>query len=110
MKEGGSHVEGPMTKVLDDMVERSGSVVEVLQRAWGRVCLSVGGLRREDYQFPEVIFRRLGLRDGEIVLFDRAYVDFVYLHDLSGPGVHWVTRANSSPTLHTHPGNLSLQL
>jgi hypothetical protein len=110
MEEGGSHVEGPMTLVLRAMVERSGSVVEVLQRAWGRVCLSVGGLRREDYQFPEVIFRRFGLRDGEIVLFDRAYVDFVYLHDLSGPGVHWVTRANSSPTLHTHPGNLSLQL
>jgi hypothetical protein len=32
MEEGGSHVEGPMTKVLDDMVERSGSVVEVLKR------------------------------------------------------------------------------
>lgn len=72
MEEGGSHVEGPMTLVLRAMVERSGSVVEVLQRAWGRVCLSVGGLRREDYQFPEVIFRRFGLRDGEIVLFDRA--------------------------------------
>jgi len=91
-----------MTLVLGAMVERSGSVVEVLQRAWGRVCLSVSGLRREDYQFPEVIFRRFGLRDGEIVLFDRAYVDFVYLHDLSGPGVHWVTRANSSSTI-SHP-------
>jgi hypothetical protein len=32
MDEGGSHVEGPMTLVLRAMVERSGSVVEVLQR------------------------------------------------------------------------------
>jgi hypothetical protein len=109
MEEGGSHVEGPMTLVVRAMVERSGSVVEVLQRAWGRVCLSVGGLRREDYQFPEVIFRRFGLRDGEIVLFDRAYVDFVYLHDLSGPGVHWVTRANSSSTI-SHPPRKSFPL
>ena len=98
-----------MTLVMRAMVERSGSVVEVLQRAWGRVCLSVGGLRREDYQFPEVIFRRFGLRDGEIVLFDRAYVDFVYLHDLSGLGVHWVTRDNSSSTI-SHPPRKSFPL
>lgn len=32
MKEGGSHVEGPMTLVLRAMVERSESVVEVLKR------------------------------------------------------------------------------
>ncbi len=32
MDEGGSHVEGPMTKVLAAMVERSGRVVEVLKR------------------------------------------------------------------------------
>lgn len=72
MDEGGSHVEGPMAQVLAAMVERSESVVEVLQRAWGRGGLSVGGLRREDFQFPEVIFRRSGLREGEIRLFDRA--------------------------------------
>jgi hypothetical protein len=72
MEEGGSHVEGPMTLVLAAMVERSESVVEVLQRAWGRGGLSVGGLRREDFQFLEVIFRRSGLREGEIRLFDRA--------------------------------------
>jgi biotin synthase-related radical SAM superfamily protein len=72
MDERGSHVEGPMTLVLRAMVERSESVVEVLQRAWGPVGLSVGGLRREDFQFLEVIFRRSGLREGEIRLFDRA--------------------------------------
>jgi hypothetical protein len=41
---------------------------------------------------------------GEIVLFDRAYMDFDSLHDLSGRGVHRVTRANSSPTLSHPPG------
>jgi hypothetical protein len=65
-----------MTLVLRAIVERSGSVVEVLKR-------------------PPL---------GEIVLFDRACVDFASLHDLSGRGVHWVTRANSSPTLSHPPG------
>jgi hypothetical protein len=43
------------------------------------------------------------------VLFDRAYVDFVYLHDLSGLGVHWVTRVNSSSTI-SHPPRKSFPL
>ena len=33
-----------------------------------------------------------GLRAGEVVVFDRAYVDFRHLHALSGRGVVWVTR------------------
>jgi hypothetical protein len=68
-----------MTLVLRAIVERSGSVVEVLK----------------------------GPPLGEFVLFDRAYMDFASLHDLSGRGVHRVTRANSSPTL-SHPPRKSL--
>lgn len=34
-----------------------------------------------------------GLQDGEIVIFDKAYVDLVHLFDLFGRGVFWVTRA-----------------
>lgn len=37
-----------------------------------------------------------GLRAGEIVLFDRAYVDFTHLAELSARGVFWVTRAKAS--------------
>ena len=37
-----------------------------------------------------------GLRTGEIVLFDRADVDFVHLHDLHERGVFWVTRAKDN--------------
>ena len=37
-----------------------------------------------------------GLRAGEIVLFDRAYVDFAHLYDLGQRGVWWVTRAKES--------------
>ncbi len=37
-----------------------------------------------------------GLRAGEIVLFDRAYVDFAHLLDLTRRGVFWVTRAKES--------------
>ncbi len=29
---------------------------------------------------------------GEIVLFDKAYIDFEHLHDLNARGVFWVTR------------------
>jgi len=34
-----------------------------------------------------------GLRAGEIVIFDKAYVDFAHLLDLDARGVFWVTRA-----------------
>ena len=37
-----------------------------------------------------------GLRAGEIVLFDRAYVDFAHLLDLTRRGVCWVTRAKEN--------------
>jgi hypothetical protein len=36
------------------------------------------------------------IRDGEIVVFDKAYVDFAHLHALSGRGVFWVTRAKDN--------------
>lgn len=37
-----------------------------------------------------------GLLAGEIVLFDKAYVDFVHLCDLAARGVQWVTRAKDN--------------
>ena len=36
-----------------------------------------------------------GIRAGEIVLFDKAYVDFAHLFDLEARGVFWVTRAKA---------------
>jgi hypothetical protein len=36
------------------------------------------------------------LRDGEIVIFDKAYVDFKHLFSLAQRGVLWVTRAKSN--------------
>ena len=36
------------------------------------------------------------LKDGEIVVFDKAYVDFAHLFELDGRGVFWVTRAKSN--------------
>ncbi|MDR3012326.1 MAG: IS4 family transposase [Chitinispirillales bacterium] len=36
------------------------------------------------------------LRDGEIVVFDRAYVDYKHLFELTGRGVLWVTRAKTN--------------
>jgi len=37
-----------------------------------------------------------GLRAGEIVLFDKAYVDFGHLFDLLQRGIFWVTRAKDN--------------
>lgn len=36
------------------------------------------------------------LEDGEIVIFDKAYVDFVHLDELTDRGVDWVTRAKDN--------------
>jgi hypothetical protein len=37
-----------------------------------------------------------GVKPGEIVIFDRAYVDFVHLNVLTEDGVFWVTRSKES--------------
>lgn len=37
-----------------------------------------------------------GMKEGEIALFDRAYVDFEFLGSLTGRGVFWVTRAKKN--------------
>jgi len=37
-----------------------------------------------------------GLQAGEIVIFDKAYVDFAHLMDLQNRGVFWVTRAKEN--------------
>ncbi len=37
-----------------------------------------------------------GLEEGEVVVFDKAYVDFEHLHDLDARGVQWVTRAKDN--------------
>jgi len=39
-----------------------------------------------------------GVAPGEIVLFDKAYVDFEHLHQLHGRGVFWVSRAREDFT------------
>ena len=36
------------------------------------------------------------LKDGEIAVFDKAYVDFPHLADLNGRGVFWITRAKDN--------------
>jgi IS4 transposase len=37
-----------------------------------------------------------GIKEGEIVIFDKAYVDFEHLYDLEKRGVLWVTRAKEN--------------
>lgn len=37
-----------------------------------------------------------GMKDGEIVVFDKAYVDFKHLNALDARGVSWVTRAKEN--------------
>jgi len=47
-----------------------------------------------------------GIRPGEIVVFDKAYLDFAHLFDLLQRGVFWVTRAKenmAAEVLHALP-------
>jgi hypothetical protein len=37
-----------------------------------------------------------GLEAGEVVVFDKAYIDYAHLHDLDERGVSWVTRAKDN--------------
>lgn len=37
-----------------------------------------------------------GIKPGEIVVFDKAYVDFEHLFSLAGSGIFWVTRAKDN--------------
>lgn len=37
-----------------------------------------------------------GLAEGEIVIFDKAYVDFAHLWDLAARGIFWVSRAKDN--------------
>jgi hypothetical protein len=37
-----------------------------------------------------------GIQAGEIVVFDKAYVDFAHLHELEERGVFWVSRAKAN--------------
>ena len=37
-----------------------------------------------------------GVKAGEIVVFDKAYIDFEHLYALTGRGVFWVTRAKDN--------------
>ena len=37
-----------------------------------------------------------GVQAGEIVIFDKGYIDFAHLRDLDARGVFWVTRAKTN--------------
>lgn len=37
-----------------------------------------------------------GLEDGEITIFDKAYIDFSHLYELTERGVYWVSRAKDN--------------
>jgi len=41
-----------------------------------------------------------GLKAGEIAVFDKAYMDFVHLFDLTKRGVLWVTRVKDNMQYH----------
>ena len=57
-------------------------------------CAIVGGAKQADGRRAREICA--GLQPGEIGVFDRAYVDFAHLADLTGRGVWWVTRAKAN--------------
>lgn len=50
-----------------------------------------------------------GIQDGEIAIFDKAYVDFEHLYDLNQRGVQWVTRAKSNMVYRVKRGCIKKQ-
>jgi hypothetical protein len=54
----------------------------------------VGSARSHDAVKGRILCNQL--RDGEIVIFDKAYVDFKHLFELMERGILWVTRAKSN--------------
>jgi hypothetical protein len=57
-------------------------------------CVLIDTARQADAKRARELCARL--QDGEIVLFDKAYVDFDHLFDLETRGVVWVTRAKEN--------------
>ena len=54
----------------------------------------VKGAKTHDAVYAKVLCN--SLRDGEIVIFDKAYVDFMHLFDLTQRGIIWVSRAKTN--------------
>ena len=48
-----------------------------------------------------------GIKAGEIVVFDKAYIDFSHLYALDKRGVFWVTRAKDNMAFEVHESLLS---
>jgi hypothetical protein len=58
------------------------------------VCAIVDTAKFHDSSMAKVLCA--DLKDGEIVIFDKAYVDFEHLYDLTERGVWWVSRAKDN--------------
>lgn len=54
----------------------------------------VGGAKSHDAVKGRILCNQL--KDGEIVIFDKAYVDFKHLFELMQRGVLWITRAKTN--------------
>jgi hypothetical protein len=54
----------------------------------------VGSARSHDAVKGRIVCNQL--KDGEIVIFDKAYVDFQHLYELMMRGILWVTRAKTN--------------
>jgi len=50
----------------------------------------------DSHDSKEAVALCADIRSGEIVVFDKAYVDFAHLHQLHSRGVFWVTRAKDN--------------
>jgi hypothetical protein len=62
-------------------------------------CFLPGFIIVEEARHSDTIRARelcAGILAGEIVVFDKAYVDFAHLYDLAKRGVNWVTRAKDN--------------
>jgi len=64
-----------------------------LHSLWPRFVLVESAKAADSIRAAEVC---AGVKPGEIIIFDRAYVDFIHLGVLNDDGVFWVTRSKES--------------
>jgi hypothetical protein len=57
-------------------------------------CVIIDTAREHDNQRARELCA--GLQEGEITIFDKAYIDFAHLLDLDQRGINWVTRAKDN--------------
>ena len=97
-----------LNDVCDDLCTHSGALSHMrldLQTFLPRFALVKAAGTHDSTEAPELC---ADIRAGEVVVFDKAYVDFSHLHTLTQRDVFWVTRAKDNMAAYEIVGQQTL--